>query len=83
VTWHVNGEVILMTLLGGLGTFFGPVVGAFLVVAIQNYMAEIGGTVTIVEGIIFAVIVMAFRRGIVGELQPVMSTIVSKWTTKT
>ena len=82
VTWHVNGEVILMTLLGGLGTFLGPVVGAFLVVVIQNYMAEIGGAVTIAEGIIFAVIVMTFRRGIVGELQPVVRAMVSKWTAR-
>jgi branched-chain amino acid transport system permease protein len=79
VTWHVNGEVILMTLLGGLGTLLGPVVGAFLVAIIQNYMAEIGGAVTIVEGIIFAVIVMTFRRGIVGELQPIVKAMVSKW----
>ena len=72
VQWHVNGEVILMTLLGGLGTFFGPVVGAFLVLSIQNYLANLGGIVTIVEGVIFAVIVMTFRRGIVGELLPIM-----------
>lgn len=79
VLWHVNGEVILMTLLGGLGTFFGPVAGAFLVVTIQNYMAEIGGAVTIAEGIIFAVIVMTFRRGIAGELQPIMSALRKRW----
>jgi len=72
VQWHVNGEVILMTLLGGLGTFFGPIVGAFLVLSIQNYLATLGGIVTIVEGVIFATIVMTFRRGIVGELQPLI-----------
>jgi branched-chain amino acid transport system permease protein len=82
VLWHVNGEVILMTLLGGLGTFIGPVVGAFLVMAIQNYMAELGGAVTIAEGIIFAVIVMTFRRGIVGELQPVMKALSARWRTR-
>jgi branched-chain amino acid transport system permease protein len=82
VLWHVNGEVILMTLLGGLGTFIGPVVGAFLVMTIQNYMAEIGGAVTIAEGIIFAVIVMTFRRGIAGELQPVMKALSARWKTR-
>jgi branched-chain amino acid transport system permease protein len=82
VLWHVNGEVILMTLLGGLGTFFGPVAGAFLVVTIQNYMAEIGGAVTIAEGIIFAVIVMTFRRGIAGELQPIMSALRKRWANR-
>jgi len=82
VLWHVNGEVILMTLLGGLGTLFGPVAGAFLVTAIQNYMAEIGGAVTIVEGIIFAVIVMTFRRGIAGELQPVIEALAARWKTR-
>lgn len=73
VQWHVNGEVILMTLLGGLGTFYGPIVGAFLVIAIQNYMAEFGGVVTIAEGIVFATIVMTFRSGIVGELKKTRS----------
>jgi branched-chain amino acid transport system permease protein len=82
VLWHVNGEVILMTLLGGLGTFFGPIAGAFLVVTIQNYMAEIGGVVTIAEGIIFAVIVMTFRRGIAGELQPFMSALGKRWANR-
>lgn len=82
VLWHVNGEVILMTLLGGLGTFFGPVAGAFLVVTIQNYMAEIGGAVTIAEGIIFAVIVMTFRRGIAGELQPIMNALRKRWANR-
>jgi branched-chain amino acid transport system permease protein len=82
VLWHVNGEVILMTLLGGLGTFIGPVVGAFLVMTIQNYMAEIGGAVTIAEGIIFAIIVMTFRRGIAGELQPVMKALSARWKSR-
>lgn len=83
VLWHVNGEVILMTLLGGLGTFFGPVVGAFLVMTIQNYMAEIGGAVTIAEGIIFAVIVMTFRRGIAGELQPIVKALSTRFANRT
>jgi branched-chain amino acid transport system permease protein len=73
VYWHGNGEVIMMTLLGGLGTFFGPVVGAVLVVSIQNYLAQFGAWVTIIQGITFVVIVMAFRRGLVGELGPVIA----------
>jgi branched-chain amino acid transport system permease protein len=79
VQWHVNGEVILMTLLGGLGTFFGPVVGALLVLSIQNYLASLGGVVTIVEGVVFAMIVMTFRRGIVGELQPRLAGLFRMW----
>jgi branched-chain amino acid transport system permease protein len=73
VYWHGNGEVILMTVLGGLGTFFGPVVGAFVVVAIQNYLAQFGAWVTIIQGLTFVVVVMAFRRGLVGELGPLIS----------
>src|SRR5262249_55528220 len=76
VYWHVNGEVILMTLLGGLGTFFGPVVGAFLVVMMQNYLAQFGSWVTIIQGLTFVVFVMAFRRGIVGEFGPVITRLV-------
>jgi branched-chain amino acid transport system permease protein len=78
VYWHGNGEVILMTLLGGLGTFFGPVVGAFLVVTIQNYLAQFGAWVTIIQGLTFVVIVMAFRRGIVGELGPVIGRLMAR-----
>ena len=64
----MSGEVVLMTLLGGLGTVFGPVVGAFLVVAMQNYLAPFGQWVLVIQGAIFVVCVLAFRRGIVGEL---------------
>ncbi|KZD12742.1 branched-chain amino acid ABC transporter permease [Oceanibaculum pacificum] len=67
VHWHMSGEVVLMTLLGGMGTVFGPVVGAFLVVTIQNYLAQLGSWVTIIQGGIFVVCVLLFRRGIVGE----------------
>ena len=67
VHWHMSGEVVLMTLLGGMGTVFGPVVGAFLVVSIQNYLAQMGSWVTIIQGGIFVVCVLLFRRGIVGE----------------
>ena len=67
--WHMSGEVVLMTLLGGLGTVFGPVVGAFVVVGLQNQLADkVGSWVQVIMGGIFVVCVLAFRRGIVGEL---------------
>lgn len=67
--WHTSGEVVLMTLLGGMGTIFGPVVGAFTVVGLQNELADkVGSLVTVIIGVIFVVCVLAFRRGIVGEL---------------
>lgn len=66
--WHTSGEVVLMTLLGGVGTVFGPVLGATIVVTIQNELADkVGSLVTVVMGVIFVVCVLAFRRGIVGE----------------
>ncbi|HXU91796.1 MAG TPA: branched-chain amino acid ABC transporter permease [Methylomirabilota bacterium] len=68
VHWTMSGEVVLMTLLGGLGTVFGPVVGAFILVALENYLAQLGAWVTIVQGAIFVVCVLTFRRGVVGEL---------------
>ena len=72
VYWTMSGEVVLMTLLGGMGTIFGPVVGAFLIVALENYLAGLGEWVTIITGIIFVVCVLAFRRGIVGELAAIV-----------
>ncbi len=66
--WSMSGEVVLMTLLGGLGTIFGPVVGAFVIITLENYLAETGQWVTIVQGVIFVICVLAFRRGIIGEL---------------
>ena len=72
VYWHASGEVVLMTMLGGVGTMLGPVVGAALVVGIQNYFAELGAWVTMIQGAIFVVVVMVFRRGIVGELIPLL-----------
>jgi branched-chain amino acid transport system permease protein len=68
VHWTMSGEVVLMTLLGGMGTIFGPVVGAFVIVTLENYLAGFGEWVTIITGAIFVVCVLAFRRGIVGEL---------------
>ena len=66
--WTMSGEVVLMTLLGGLGTVFGPVVGAFVIVGLENYLTQLGAWVTVVQGAIFVVCVLTFRRGIVGEL---------------
>ena len=68
VHWTMSGEVVLMTLLGGLGTVFGPVAGAFVVIALENYLAQLGAWVTVVQGAIFVVCVLTFRRGLVGEL---------------
>jgi branched-chain amino acid transport system permease protein len=68
VHWGMSGEVVLMTLVGGLGTIFGPVVGAFVVLAMENYLATLGFWVTIAQGAIFVLCVLAFRRGIVGEI---------------
>ncbi len=72
VHWSMSGEVVLMTLLGGLGTVFGPVVGAVVIIAMQNYLAQLGSWLTIAQGVIFVVCVLAFRRGIVGELGRLM-----------
>ena len=68
VAWQMSGEVVLMTLLGGMGTILGPVVGAASIIAMQNYLASFGSWVTIIMGIIFVVCVLVFRRGIVGEI---------------
>jgi branched-chain amino acid transport system permease protein len=67
VDWSTSGNVILMVLLGGLGTLFGPVVGAALTVTMDDYLAELGIPVPVVVGVIFVVIILVFRRGIVGE----------------
>jgi branched-chain amino acid transport system permease protein len=72
VDWPMSGEVILMTLVGGLGTLFGPVVGAFFMVALENYLTTIGQWVFVVQGTIFVVCVLLFRRGIIGELAHVL-----------
>jgi branched-chain amino acid transport system permease protein len=68
VHWSMSGEVVLMTLLGGMGTLFGPVAGAAVIVSMQNYFAQFGAWVTIMQGVIFVVCVLAFRRGIIGEI---------------
>jgi len=68
VHWSMSGEVVLMTLVGGLGTIFGPVAGALVLVSMENYLAQLGDWLTIAQGAIFVVCVLTFRRGIVGEL---------------
>ena len=68
VHWHQSGVVVLMTLLGGMGTPIGPSVGALLVVALENYLASYGSWVTVITGAVFVACVLAFRRGIVGEI---------------
>ncbi len=68
VHWSMSGEVVLMTLLGGLGTVFGPVVGALIIVTMENYLAQLGAWVSIAQGIIFVICVLTFRRGVVGEI---------------
>ncbi len=73
VYWHTSGVVVLMTMLGGVGTMIGPAVGAMLVVGIESYFAELGSWVTMIEGAIFVIVVLAFRRGIVGELAPILA----------
>ena len=72
VHWTMSGEVMLMTLLGGLGTVFGPVVGALVVIALENYLAQLGAWVTVVQGAIFVVCVLTSRRGLVGELARIL-----------
>jgi branched-chain amino acid transport system permease protein len=68
VHWHRSGSVVLMTLLGGMGTPLGPSVGALIVVGLENYLASYGSWVTVITGSVFMICVLAFRRGIVGEI---------------
>src|SRR6266478_2623672 len=68
VHWTMSGEIVLMTLVGGLGTVFGPVIGAFVIIAMQQYLAGFGQWVTVIQGVIFVVCVLTFRRGVIGEI---------------
>jgi branched-chain amino acid transport system permease protein len=68
VTWQASGEIVLTTLLGGLGTIFGPALGAVIVNTLQFYLSPFGSWVTITQGVIFVACVMVFRRGVIGEL---------------
>ena len=67
--WHTSGSVVLMTLLGGMGTVMGPSVGALLVASLENYLASLGSWVTVITGAVFVLAVVSFRRGIVGEIR--------------
>src|SRR3954449_12276628 len=66
VHWSMSGEVVLMTLVGGMGTVFGPILGALVIVAMENYLAQLGAWVTIIQGVVFVVCVLLFREGIIG-----------------
>jgi branched-chain amino acid transport system permease protein len=68
VHWTMSGEIVLITLVGGLGTLYGPVVGAFVIIAMQQYLAGFGQWVTVIQGVIFVVCVLTFRRGVIGEI---------------
>ncbi|MBB4570968.1 branched-chain amino acid ABC transporter permease [Rhizobium leucaenae] len=69
VTWHMSGEVILMTLLGGMGTLIGPIVGATIVLGLEHFLSTSGLPITFIIGLFFVVCVMMFRRGVFGELK--------------
>jgi branched-chain amino acid transport system permease protein len=73
VQWQMSGEVVLMTLVGGMGTVFGPIVGAAVIVTMQNYLAAFGEWVLIIQGLVFVVTVLLFRRGLVGEVVALMT----------
>jgi len=67
--WSLSGEVVLMTLLGGMSTFAGPVLGAFTIIGLQDFLADqVGSWINVIIGVIFVVCVVAFRRGFIGEL---------------
>src|SRR5258708_15975729 len=68
VHWTMSGEIVLMTLVGGLGTVFGPVVGAFVIIAMQQYLAGFGQWVTVIQGVIFVASVLTFPRGVFREI---------------
>ena len=79
--WHASGEVVLMTLLGGMGTIFGPVVGASVIITLQSELADkVGSLVTVIMGAIFVICVLAFRRGIVGEATALYQRMVGRRT---
>jgi branched-chain amino acid transport system permease protein len=72
VTWQMSGEVVLMTLLGGMGTVLGPAVGAGIIITMQNYLTGLGEWVLVIQGAIFVITVLLFRRGVVGEIMALM-----------
>jgi branched-chain amino acid transport system permease protein len=74
VSWQMSGEVVLMTLLGGMGTILGPALGATIIITMQNYLANLGSWVTIIMGMTLVVCVLLVRRGIVGEIEHRLGT---------
>jgi branched-chain amino acid transport system permease protein len=70
--WNMSGEIVLMTLIGGLGRFTGPVVGAFVIIALEKLFAESGGWVTVAQGVVFVLCVLLFRQGIMGKLSALL-----------
>jgi branched-chain amino acid transport system permease protein len=73
VTWQMSGEVVLMTLVGGMGTVFGPIAGAAIIITMQNYLSGFGEWVLVIQGVIFVITVLLFRRGVVGEIAAMAS----------
>ena len=73
VTWQMSGEVVLMTLVGGMGTVFGPIAGAAIIITMQNYLSGFGEWVLVIQGVIFVTTVLLFRRGVVGEIAALAS----------
>lgn len=73
VTWQMSGEVVLMTLVGGMGTVFGPIAGATIIITMQNYLSGFGEWVLVIQGVIFVITVLLFRRGVVGEIAALAS----------
>ena len=74
VHWTMSGEVVLMTLVGGMGTVFGPIIGALVIIFMETYLANLGAWVTVIQGLVFVVCVLLFREGIVG--------VVGRWIRK-
>jgi branched-chain amino acid transport system permease protein len=75
VTWQMSGEAVLMTLVGGMGTVFGPIVGAAIIIAMQNYLATFGEWVLVIQGVTFVIMVSLFRRGVVGEIAALINRV--------
>ncbi len=78
VAWQMSGEVVLMTLVGGMGTVFGPIVGAAIIIWMQSGLAGLGEWVLVIQGVIFVTTVLLFRRGVVGELIALVTRLTSR-----
>jgi branched-chain amino acid transport system permease protein len=80
VAWQMSGEAVLMTLVGGMGTVFGPIVGAAIIITMQNYLAGFGEWVLVIQGVIFVITVLLFRRGVVGEIAALATRLTTRST---